>query len=426
MTGPAEEEMTSKSASRKTAGQLVCMLSHTKVNRDARVCRTAEALLQHGYRLELICLQNADEPEIPQGLENATIRQIKDLRAAYSRAVRQRELRHSGRRAMLGIAGTLLQIWRYLPARAPVRLPLFLLKCVWFGWRARPQIVHNHDLNVLPAGWLISFLTGATLYYDSHELFTEKAGLQFKSLWKLLEWVLVRRCQSVITTTEARASVLRELYPKIRHSIVIHNFPTIWSGGREDIRDVAHLPSNAFVALYQGGIQLYRGLEEMVQAATYIEGDRIYIVIQGDGPISRKIESLARKSPAADRIRVLPGGPNVYLRRFTASADVGLQLLQPISLNHTTTLSNKLFEYAQAGLPVIVADFPMIRSYVNKYDFGILVDPTVPREIADGIAQVYENGELRRRLVEGCRKAATVLNWGTEKETLLRLYEDLT
>lgn len=387
--------MTTKSAPRKTARHLVCMLSHTKINRDARVCRTAEALLQHGYRLELICLQNADEPGIPQGLERATIRQIKDLKAAYSRAVRERELRYGGRSALLGISGILLQIWRYLPARAPVRLPLFLLKCVWFGWRARHQIIHNHDLNVLPAGWLISFLTGATLYYDSHELFTEKVGLQFKPLWRLLERFLVRRCQSVISTTEARASALRELYPEIRHSIVIHNFPATWSGGREDIRGVAHLPSNAFVALYQGGVQLYRGLEEMVQAATHIEGDGIYIVIQGDGPIFRKIESLARKSPAADRLRVIPGGPHVYLRRFTASADVGLQVLQPISLNHTTTLSNKLFEYAQAGLPVIVADFPMIRSYVDRFDFGILVDPTVPQEIAEGIARVHANGELR-------------------------------
>jgi hypothetical protein len=51
------------------------------------------------------------------------------------------------------------------------RLPLFW----WRAWhelrRARPDVVHAHDLDTLPVGYAYSRLSGARLIYDAHEYY---------------------------------------------------------------------------------------------------------------------------------------------------------------------------------------------------------------------------------------------------------------
>ena len=48
-------------------------------------------------------------------------------------------------------------------------------------------------------------------------------------------------------------------------------------------------------------------------------------------------------------------------------------MIQNTCLNHYYCLPNKLFEYAMAGLPVIVSNMKEMRELVEKYDMGIVV-----------------------------------------------------
>jgi glycosyltransferase involved in cell wall biosynthesis len=357
------------------------MVVHSRINRDARVRRAASALLDSGYPLQLICLENVAEPDIPSEVSSARLDFISSSRS------------------------------------------MFLVKAFVRGLSGAPQIVHCHDLNVLPVCWLISALRRAPLIYDSHEIFTEKVGLRFKRLWRSLERFLIHRSNVVITTTEMRAEILKETYELRELPAVVHNFPAAWTGKNQNIREAAGLSSDTFVALYQGGVQAHRGLEQLVDASQYLKGTDSCIVIQGDGPLSSRIREAAERCAGRDHIRILPGGTHDYLRSFTASADAGLQVLQPGSLNHTTTLSNKLFEYPQAGLPVVASDFPMIRRFIEKYGCGVLVDPTNPEQIGKAIRRLLERPNELREFRQKAAEAASDLNWEKEQSVLLGLFE---
>ena len=43
--------------------------------------------------------------------------------------------------------------------------------------RFRPQIIHCHDMFVLPLAVVVKLLTGARLIYDAHELESDRNGL---------------------------------------------------------------------------------------------------------------------------------------------------------------------------------------------------------------------------------------------------------
>ena len=72
--------------------------------------------------------------------------------------------------------------------------------------------------------------------------------------------------------------------------------------------------------------------------------------------IRREIDRLNLQS----RVYLLDALPREQLLDATASADVGIQLLAGLNLNHRLTLPNKLFEYMMAGLPFISTDSPEV------------------------------------------------------------------
>ena len=50
-----------------------------------------------------------------------------------------------------------------------------------------------------------------------------------------------------------------------------------------------------------------------------------------------------------------------------------------------------MFEYMAVGLPVIASDFPLLRSIIEEYDCGLLVDPQDPDAISKAIQYLYDN-----------------------------------
>jgi glycosyltransferase involved in cell wall biosynthesis len=111
--------------------------------------------------------------------------------------------------------------------------------------------------------------------------------------------------------------------------------------------------------------------------------------------------------------------------RIIARCHIGLALLQPIP-NYYDSYPTKMFEYMAMGLPVIVSDFPLYRSIVEKENCGICVDPDSPEEIADAVQRLLDNPEQAKEM--GMRgRAATQKkhNWENEQGKLLEFYLSL-
>lgn len=90
------------------------------------------------------------------------------------------------------------------------------------------------------------------------------------------------------------------------------------------------------------------------------------------------------------------------------------------------TLPTKVYEYMAMGLPVIISDSPYAVKMINKYKFGIAVDPSNPDQIAEAINYLVDHPEKASEMGQNGRRAAVEeFNWGIEEKNLFELYQDL-
>ena len=272
---------------------------------------------------------------------------------------------------------------------------------------SRPDVVHAHDVNTLPTAWAAARRAGARLVYDAHEISTDREG--YRELRGLIAWAekrLMPKADATITTTDDARQVLR---PRLwafrgrwccrtarasRTSPAARSSATGWA-----------LDDGLPVVLYQGGLQPGRGLEDLVAAMPETCRPAISS-ISAAGGCSRALQGMVAERGLEGRVHFVPTLPLAGLLAWTASADIGVQPIRNTCLNHLSTDSNKLFEYAMAGLPVVASDFPEIRRVVREHDIGLLFDPETPGELAAALGRLVADRELRARLAANARASA--------------------
>ena len=112
------------------------------------------------------------------------------------------------------------------------------------------------------------------------------------------------------------------------------------------------------------------------------------------------------------------------LPSLTAQADIGVILTQNTCLNHYYSLPNKLFEYIQAGLPVLGSNLPEIAKIIEKNKVGVIVNPQDPQDIAKGIKYLLDSF-VYSEAKDNTLQAAEKYNWENESVRLIELYQNL-
>lgn len=299
-----------------------------------------------------------------------------------------------------------------------------MLQMGWAVLAARPHVVHAHDVNMLPLAWLAARIARVPLIYDAHEISTGREGYQaFRGLVACLEKRIMPRAAGTITTTDARAKFFARAY-SIARPVVLQNRPRfLQAAGSNRLRKELQLSEHWPIVLYQGGLQPGRGLACLVEAAADVPDT--YFVFVGGGVLAGELKERAERLGLTERVYFINTVPLAELPQYTASADIGVQPIENTCLNHFTTDSNKLFEYVQAGLPVVASDLPEIRRVVREHELGLLVRPGHTASLVAALRALVEDGALRQRYSARSRTAAQVLNWEQQEHLLLGLYQQV-
>ena len=182
--------------------------------------------------------------------------------------------------------------------------------------------------------------------------------------------------------------------------------------------------------LYQGALNIGRGIREMIDVLPLLPDCRL--VVAGDGDLLEQMKAYAAAQPWHDRVVFLGRVQPDRLCSLTAQASLGLCLLEDLGLNYRYSLPNRIADFAHAGVPVLATDFPEIRSVIEEYGTGTLVEPLPAEKEGDAytqyIARLAEDvlvalrywhelpaEEYRRRFA----RAADELNWQHEQKKLL-------
>ncbi|WP_440602882.1 glycosyltransferase [Bacillus sp. GB_SG_008] len=426
----------------------VCMFVWNHFTNDARVLRECTALAEVGYEVDLICIHDWKQRDLPKWemrKEGFTVTRVNNrllpLQKVLGAANRVKKFAMKNVITMLlcGIF-TILTLWKFpivisvlllfailLSAKKVGTLIIrsyILMQMVKSGLKKNYDLYHSNDLNTLPQGWLCAkVFRKKKLIYDSHEVQTSRTGYNSK-IYGVMEKFFLKFTDVMIMENHTRAKYAEDLYgfyPK-----VIHNYPFVTQPEESDainLHKMLNIPKDEPILLYQGGIQIGRGLDKLVQAAPMFKRGTVAFI--GDGRIKPDLQKMVIELGLENKVKFIPKVPVNELLHYTKNAYLGFQVLNNVCFNHYSASSNKLFEYMMSGVPVIACSFPEIQRVVEKEYTGICVDSHDPVSIAEGVNYLLDHPEEREKMKQNCFSARENYNWENEKKIFIDIYEDL-
>ncbi len=305
----------------------------------------------------------------------------------------------------------------------PIRRVVVFIRFVRAGTHTQADVYHAHDLNTLLMAWTTSRLRRARLVYDTHEVATDRTNMKLRWWACLLERALIGRAERVICTTQTRADFTQKRYG-IPPPVLLRNLPAYVEPEPSDLmHERLGLPAGEKLVLYQGGIQVQRGLEQLLDAASEIRGAAV--VLLGSGRLKPALMARAAELGLDGKVYFHDAVPVEELPQWTACAYVGLQILQNTCFNHYSSLSNKLLEYLMAGVPAVASDLPEMRRVIEDTQAGMLVDASRPSAIAAAVNRLLEDETLRETMAQRALQARRRYCWEQEQHLLREMYEGL-
>lgn len=305
--------------------------------------------------------------------------------------------------------------------------PLFYmeynLRLFFFLLFRKANMLISNDLDTLLPNFLISKFKGTPLVYDSHEYFTEVPELvsrqHIQRIWKTIEQYIFPRLTDVITVNDSIAGLFENDYG-VRPEVV-RNIPRSISDIIKVSRKSLGLPDDKPILILQGsGINVDRGAEELVQAMPSI--DNAILLFVGGGDVLVKLKQLVTDLGINERVIFKPRLPYEEMMKYTSVSDLGLTLDKSNNLNYKFSLPNKLFDYIQAGVPVLSSPLPEIEKIITTYNIGDFIVNHNPKHIADKINHILNNQDLMAVWKKNCSFAARELTWENEEIILKKIY----
>jgi glycosyltransferase involved in cell wall biosynthesis len=267
--------------------------------------------------------------------------------------------------------------------------------------------------------------------YFSMEYFAELPSLRAKPLkrlvWRALERWAVTGAASAATVCDGIAGHLRNDFRM--PVITVRNVPPRAAArsepgsearGKSALHVRCGLDAGVPILIYQGMLQEGRGLETAVRALRSTPS--IHLAVIGGGPLLEPLRALAAAQGCADRIHFTGEVDFRELAELTRGAFAGLAPFQALSASYLYSLPGKLFEYIQAGVPVIATSLPEIRKVVEGYGVGICLDEYTPESLAAALIRMRGEPGLREGLLRNLPKAQAELCWEAEESRYLSLY----
>jgi len=282
----------------------------------------------------------------------------------------------------------------------------------------KTDIFLSNDTDTLLANYFASVIRKKPLVFDAHEIFPEAPEITdrkwVKKVWTKIEDFVFPHLKNTYTVCDSIAAYYNEKY-KIDMQVV-RNIP---------LKKVmpARLSSEApsidakgkKVIIYQGAVNVGRGIEWMIDAMPYLDNFVFYVL--GDGDKLKELKEKVKKMRLTEKVIFLGRIPFENLPEYTAHADIGINLLENWGLNYYYSLPNRIFDYIRESVPILASDFPEIHNIIARYNVGMLVNNFAPQYLASVVKRMALEGKNHSAFAA----ANAELCWENEATVLLRV-----
>jgi len=383
----------------------ICIISFSRIDRDARVLRQIEYLKERSS-VSVIGYGRLDS------IFDTTVQMFSvQLPAGWKQRIRK---------LFFFLIASVLPHWiyeRWYWGELNHREAFDLIT------RNRPEAIHTNELTALPVAVRASKRTGSRVILDLHEY----APLEWENRWywkifvkPMVDYWLRKYLPYVsasVTVSETIATRYFEEYGF--RPVVIMNTPqcidppAFRKTNREAIRLIHH-----------GGAIRDRRLEMMIQAVALADSRytlHFMLIEMSRGYVSR-LRTLAQRT-APERVFFHEPVPPVDIIRNLSEFDMGIYLLPSTDFNHLSALPNKFFDFIMAGLSVCVGPSPEMANITRDFGFGTVAQSFEPSEVAR-VLNGLTASEIDRMKMASI-EARNVLNADVEMGKLTALYSKL-
>lgn len=305
--------------------------------------------------------------------------------------------------------------------------PLFYaeynIRLFFFLLTNKSNLLVSNDLDTLLPNHLIARISKRKLVYDTHEYFLGMPELlgrkRVQGIWRGIEKRIFPKLNTVITVNRSIAALYEKDYGKQMN--IIRNVSPKLKNMHAPSRSELDLPEDKSIFILQGaGINMDRGAEEAIEAMKYVD-DAILLII-GSGDLFPLLPSIVQKFGLENKVIIKGRMPYDEMMKHTLLADVGLSLDKDTNINYRFSLPNKLFDYIQAGIPVLGSDLPEVARIINDSKIGLTFKEHSPHVLAEYMNMMKPHTPEYGQWKTNVRIASKILCWENEKKELIKIY----
>lgn len=447
----------------ETAGiraKKIAVVVHNDVKRDARILKEVRSLKRAGLDVTIFGISDRASTATYEGatiqlsaFDRPFLLRVKDTLFENQKLLAAAGIIGGGVLVALLALSQELSVTLFLVALVVVLSGLFyllkpaivqvlLLSYRFYNWHAIARvlartiepgnydIVHSHDIVGLIAGnRLKQKYPHIHLIWDAHEIY-EQQGQSSRLHRICLRSLLKRNTRTVdafITINESIKAFYQQNY-SLPPALVVMN-ATVYAGRVEDdgrLRKAAHLSERRKILLFQGGFTQHRGIPQLMEAARNLPHPWS-IVMMGWGKVEGELRALASELEKVHGrenapLAVLPPASQEELAGWTAGAALGIIPYEDIGLNHLYCTPNKLWEYPNAGVPILATSLVEMEKMISDWGTGFLLPRAFTgNDIIQCLNQISE-ADLQEKRAK-CAEFSERLSWQDFEDNLLKAYD---
>jgi len=178
------------------------------------------------------------------------------------------------------------------------------------------------------------------------------------------------------------------------------------------------------VILFVGRIDPLKGLEQLLGALTYIEGEKppLLMVVGGDEHSQGQVQLLQRMAKdlqIEDRVSFVGSVAQQKLPLFYSAADV---CAIP---SYYESFGMVALESLACGTPIVANNVGGMRYMVNHEEMGRIVSDNSPRNLASQISEMLRQPEGNGQHIKTRRDRMTEFSWSTIADRIIQEYKGL-
>lgn len=260
------------------------------------------------------------------------------------------------------------------------------------------------DLFAIAASSRIAKRCNASLIYDMREFYFALGPLEGKGMRQRILTAHERRhlklVDDILVSGPLDADIARSTFGLSYDPFVLYNTPPYRDAVASPLRARCGVSSDTYLAIYQGVVHHGRGIAPFLRAMRDMQD--VHLAVVGDGPARRDLEALASQLGVASRVTWIGAVAYEDLHAYTCGADVGLCIIEPVSMSYEYALPNKLFEYMMARIPSLVTDLPALRAHVAQYPVAASIDRTLSSTDIVAAMQTVRDASTRATMIAAC------------------------